>query len=371
MLKDRKAFTLVELLVVIGIIAILIGLLLPALAKARDSANTVKCSSNLRGIGQGIQQYLDDYAGAFPPSNFPTGVQISGGVMTSQYPPPLGYTHWSALINGNLWLAATGYLLTNNINATANAPQLIPFENTAAWQQFQCPSLYNGGLSPANTYSSNVDTSSGMTNESPYAYPGGAIVDLQAPRLGYTLNEALSPRSQIAQNSGVSPQPTRYYKFVKATQVLHSADTVLATELWGFPAAAQAANPNDGGIESNSRRPVSGFVSFGTSYNSLYASISGIYTPLQPPYLNEILPDPELQIPAGQAVQTSLDFVGRNHGNPKSYGSVPGIPGAAGGNWDLRQTNFLYVDGHVETKKLIDTLYPKFQWGDAMYTLQN
>jgi prepilin-type N-terminal cleavage/methylation domain-containing protein len=62
----QRGFTLIELLVVIAIIAILAGMLLPALAKAKETAKRITCINSLRNLGQSVVMYADDFSSRYP-----------------------------------------------------------------------------------------------------------------------------------------------------------------------------------------------------------------------------------------------------------------------------------------------------------------
>jgi prepilin-type N-terminal cleavage/methylation domain-containing protein/prepilin-type processing-associated H-X9-DG protein len=92
-----RAFTLVELLVVIGIIAVLIALLLPALTRAREAAKQTQCLSNMRQVGTALYMYLVESKQVLPPHkphpdpNFFQGVPDYGNpAVYAQYPNVLG-----------------------------------------------------------------------------------------------------------------------------------------------------------------------------------------------------------------------------------------------------------------------------------------
>lgn len=91
--RGRMAFTLVELLVVIGIIALLISILMPALSKAKDQANRVACGSNVRSFCQALIMFAQDNKGRFPDLVNSDGQYDNTGTTTTKYPYEVQVIH--------------------------------------------------------------------------------------------------------------------------------------------------------------------------------------------------------------------------------------------------------------------------------------
>lgn len=104
-----RAFTLVELLVVISIIALLLSVLMPSLNKARNSAKSVACKSNLKQQGYAVMLYVEDNSQRMPPSYIPT----NGSSLTNNWVPLISRyigdkkpsdTFWDQKVSKKVWM---------------------------------------------------------------------------------------------------------------------------------------------------------------------------------------------------------------------------------------------------------------------------
>src|SRR5271170_2080181 len=170
-------FTLVELLVVIGIIALLIGILLPALNKARRSASTLQCSSNMRQIALGMLSYIEAAHGHMPPcaitgdpTAFPDGWWWATELVRQRYisapsayingiGPNLGIRTIFKCPEGNDVMGGAGNFPTDGPNfgwfSTPNPPTASDGLGIASWYLLPAANLSTGSeYGPSGSHSS-------------------------------------------------------------------------------------------------------------------------------------------------------------------------------------------------------------------------